>query len=71
MTLGHVYDLDLKKNELLIKETIVQAQGEVGYLNVTLILVVIDRLKDGIGRIHQTSKGNLDKLHVGFGELPK
>lgn len=70
MTLGHVYDLDLKKNESLIKETIIQAQGEVG-LNNTLILVVIDLLKDGIGRIHQTSKGNLDKLHVGFGELPK
>lgn len=30
MTLGHVYDLDLKKNENLIKEVIIQAQGEVG-----------------------------------------
>lgn len=29
MTLGHVYELDLKKNESLIKETIMQAQGEV------------------------------------------
>ncbi len=29
MTLGHVYDLDLKKNEMLIKEVIIQAQGEV------------------------------------------
>lgn len=29
MTLGTVYDLDLKKNESLIKEVIVQAQGEV------------------------------------------
>jgi hypothetical protein len=29
MTLGHVYDLDLKKNETVIKEVIVQAQGEV------------------------------------------
>ncbi|KIY66037.1 dynein heavy chain protein 1 [Cylindrobasidium torrendii FP15055 ss-10] len=28
MTLGHVYDLDLKKNETLIKEVIIQAQGE-------------------------------------------
>ncbi|TFY72237.1 hypothetical protein EVG20_g758 [Dentipellis fragilis] len=28
MTLGNVYDLDLKKNESLIKEVIVQAQGE-------------------------------------------
>jgi dynein heavy chain 1, cytosolic len=29
MTLGHVYDLDLKRNETLIKEVIIQAQGEV------------------------------------------
>ena len=29
MTLGHVYDLDLKKNEALIKDVIIQAQGEV------------------------------------------
>jgi len=29
MNLGHVYDLDLKKNETLIKEVIIQAQGEV------------------------------------------
>jgi dynein heavy chain 1 len=29
MTLGHVYDLDLKKNEPLIREVITQAQGEV------------------------------------------
>ncbi|EGO28454.1 hypothetical protein SERLADRAFT_445906 [Serpula lacrymans var. lacrymans S7.9] len=28
MTLGHVYDLDLKKNEVVIREVIVQAQGE-------------------------------------------
>ncbi|KAF8060992.1 dynein heavy chain protein 1 [Lyophyllum atratum] len=28
MTLGHVYDMDLKKNEILIKEVIIQAQGE-------------------------------------------
>ena len=29
MTLGHVYDMDLRKNETLIKEVIIQAQGEV------------------------------------------
>jgi hypothetical protein len=29
MTLGHVYDMDLKKNETLIKDVIIQAQGEV------------------------------------------
>ncbi|KZT42722.1 dynein heavy chain [Sistotremastrum suecicum HHB10207 ss-3] len=28
MTLGHVYDLDLKKNESSIKDVIIQAQGE-------------------------------------------
>lgn len=28
MTLGQVYDLDLKRNEALIKEAVVQAQGE-------------------------------------------
>ncbi|KAK7029674.1 dynein heavy chain [Paramarasmius palmivorus] len=28
MTLGNVYDLDLKKNEAVIKEVIIQAQGE-------------------------------------------
>lgn len=32
MTLGHVYDLDLKKNET-IKEVIIQAQGEVCILS--------------------------------------
>lgn len=33
MTLGHVYDLDLKKHESLIKEVIIQAQGEVALCN--------------------------------------
>jgi dynein heavy chain 1, cytosolic len=28
LTLGQVYDLDLKKNETLIKDVIIQAQGE-------------------------------------------
>ncbi|KAH8834765.1 dynein heavy chain protein 1 [Flagelloscypha sp. PMI_526] len=28
MTLGHVYDMDLKRNESIIREVIVQAQGE-------------------------------------------
>lgn len=32
MTLGNVYDMDLKKNESLIKEVIIQAQGEVRVL---------------------------------------
>ena len=29
MTLGHVYDMDLKRNESVIREVFVQAQGEV------------------------------------------
>lgn len=29
MTLGHVYDMDLRRNENIIKEVIIQAQGEV------------------------------------------
>jgi dynein heavy chain 1 len=29
MTLGQVYELDLKRNESLIKEVTLQAQGEV------------------------------------------
>lgn len=29
MTLGHVYDMDLKRNESVIKEVFLQAQGEV------------------------------------------
>ena len=29
MTLGNVYDMDLKRNESTIKEVITQAQGEV------------------------------------------
>ncbi|KAG5220561.1 dynein heavy chain protein [Salix suchowensis] len=33
MVLGNVYDLDLKRNEALIKEVIIQAQGEVRRLS--------------------------------------
>ena len=29
LTLGHVYDLDLKKNDKIIRDVIIQAQGEV------------------------------------------
>jgi dynein heavy chain 1 len=31
MTLGQVYDLDLKRNETLIREVTLQAQGEVRF----------------------------------------
>lgn len=42
MTLGHVYDLDLKKNETLIKEVIIQAQGEVRdlYFGIHIVLIL-------------------------------
>ncbi len=43
MTLGHVYDLDLKRNENLIKEVIIQAQGEVG-LKFNLFMTVLSPL---------------------------
>ena len=37
MTLGHVYDMDLRRNENLIKEVIIQAQGEVRYAMLALL----------------------------------
>ena len=57
MTLGNVYDLDLKRNEALIKEVIIQAQGEV---NLDLVHDVFRFLtlyapKDGTREIYQTS----------------
>lgn len=36
MTLGHVYDMDLRRNENTIKEVIIQAQGEVCILAVLI-----------------------------------
>lgn len=71
MTLGNVYDLDLKKNESLIKEVIIQAQGEVmcstGLSFITLIYYRID----GSGRVRQTGEGVMDQLHFGIGQLPE
>lgn len=40
LTLGHVYDMDLKKNEALIKEVIIQAQGEVGGTGLSFVIVL-------------------------------
>jgi hypothetical protein len=37
MTLGNVYDLDLKKNESKIKDVIIQAQGEVCWLLLSFV----------------------------------
>lgn len=62
MTLGHVYDLDLKKNESLIKETIIQAQGEVKVLP-TPSLRCSYTSSDGTGGVYQTSQGDLDQLY--------
>lgn len=70
LTLGQVYDLDLKRNETLIKDVIIQAQGEVrtrsnyvgGYLT---------RTSDGSGGILEAGPRNLDKLHIGPCQLPE
>lgn len=70
MTLGHVYDLDLKKNEQLIKEVIIQAQGEVSAASLKLMVCSCASL-DGPGRVHQTSKRGLDKLHARSCQLSK
>ena len=60
MTLGHVYDMDLKKNEAIIKEVIIQAQGEVRVYAITGKLWLTDRIVDGSRGIYQASEGNLD-----------
>ena len=62
MTLGHVYDMDLKKNENLIKDVIIQAQGEVGLCFFEAIRKNHDSV-DGGGRVHQASEGDLDQLY--------
>ena len=64
MTLGHVYDLDLKKNESLIKETIIQAQGEVKILPVPFLKCSYSSSSDGTGGVHQAGQGDLDKLYI-------
>jgi len=63
MTLGHVYDLDLKKNESLIKETIIQAQGEVN-IPPTRFLKCFHMSSDGAGGVYQASQRDLDQLHT-------
>ena len=71
MTLGNVYDMDLKRNEVLIKEVIIQAQGEVLFLlscHCNILLSPI-ALTDGTRGVHQTSQGNLDQLYARIGSL--
>lgn len=60
MTLGHVYDMDLKKNETLIKEVIIQAQGEVRSVSLIYTTVCQCSCIDGSRRVHQTSQRDLD-----------
>jgi hypothetical protein len=50
MTLGHVYDLDLKRNENLIREVIIQAQGEVRMV-LRYVCTKIDGFLDGFRRV--------------------
>ena len=72
MTLGHVYDMDLRKNENLIKEVIIQAQGEVrGLVPATVYYAHVFQLEDGSRGVHQASQGDMDKLHSRAGELPE
>lgn len=69
MTLGHVYDLDLKRNETLIREVIVQAQGEVRLSTLSTFTRPYFAL-DGSRGVYQTSQGDLDQLYTRFGQLP-
>jgi len=71
MTLGNVYDMDLKKNEALIKEVIIQAQGEVGLPKARFALLVLTPCPDGVGRIYQDGQGNLVQLYPRPGQLPE
>jgi hypothetical protein len=71
MTLGNVYDMDLKKNEALIKEVIIQAQGEVGLPTGNALLLVLTLYLDGVGRIYQDGQGNLVQLYPRPCQLPE
>ena len=72
MTLGNVYDMDLKKNEALIKEVIIQAQGEVSHAAVGGFVVGPDPPRlDGFGRIYQDGQGNLVQLYPRPRQLPE
>jgi hypothetical protein len=62
MTLGNVYDLDLKKNESKIKDVIIQAQGEVCSLLLSFVYLTYWWI-DGSRGIHQTGQGDVDQLH--------
>ena len=70
MTLGHVYDMDLRKNENLIKEVIIQAQGEVSTFMSESVFQAY-ALQDGPRGVHSPGQGNLDKLYARIGQLPE
>jgi hypothetical protein len=53
MNLGQVYDLDLKRNEHLIKEVVLQAQGEVRVSD--RYSDASDVVTDGTGRVLEAS----------------
>jgi hypothetical protein len=71
MTLGNVYDMDLKKNETLIKEVIIQAQGEVSHLCYSSIFFIYSKCVDGPRGVHKASQGNLDQLYLRSSQLPE
>lgn len=47
MTLGNAYDMDLKKNEPLIKDVIIQAQGEVCTQSLQMLVNGVNHDVDG------------------------
>jgi hypothetical protein len=69
MSLGQVYDLDLKRNESVIKEVVLQAQGEVSQ-NVRRRLPLTGG-PDGIGGVPQAGSGDVDFVLARSHQLPK
>ena len=67
MTLGHVYDLDLKKNEQVIKDVIIQAQGELAleeFIKQVCFLIIDLRVT-----LMFIGSRDLDQLYSRFGKL--
>lgn len=71
MTLGQVYDLDLKKNETLIKDVIIQAQGEMALEEFMKDVrpCIRDRVLEKLIDISNAGSRNVDELYAGFSEL--
>lgn len=68
MTLGSVWDLDLKRNEAVIKGTVMQAQGEMALEE---FLKQVGDLRDSLRTLtHRVlGQGDLDQLHSGSYQL--